>query len=276
MEEKPIDKESDSCEGRGLSSKDEESDSEMSEPGDDEANRSAECKESPKSIAYIGECLRFEIVDLFYAQKGGLDELGIRLRSDNLSVLYEVLYKLNIELIQSDRFPHALLLGSAKQVYVAELLRLITSFIIKKFALIRKHLVRVAELSFQLPKKGGSDFAIFKKVKSKKYILAVVSCKSACPDVAVEEAVDCAKAAYMINGDGKTVYAFATNCIAFRLLSYNPADQSAAKEGGFKMSKQFDYLFVGMHEERNRERWLKDNTEIVRVIYSILCDKLAL
>ena len=245
-------------------------------------NRSAESKKSfsAMSVDYVGECLGFDIVSLFNAQKERLDELDIRLRSDDLSELFNKLYNKNLERVQY-RFPHSIVSETRKRYYVDDLFVDISIFITKKFGLDFERIHQETKLKLLLPlgevvQEVEPDICIFEKTDSgKKYFLSVVECKT-CLDDAVKQGLGYGKTAYLSNNDGKTFYVFATNSASFRVLSYNPTDKSAAKQRGFKMSKQFDYLFYGMHEERNREKWFKECTEIIRVIYAILSDKLGL
>lgn len=250
----------------------------------DLTNRSSDSKKSfaDMPIEYVSDCMSFDIMDLFDEQKESLSEMGVTLRSDDLSSLFESLYEFNTEKIKISGFPYLLVLESDKRIFVDLLLQKITSFISQKFNVNRKRLIQATKLKLSLPlgqvvKQVEPDFTIFEKVRcSKKHFLAVVECKDTCIDEAVKQGVGYAKAAFIANGDNQTVYGLATNTTSFRLISYNPADESAAEEGGFKLSKQFEYLFFKMEEESRKQHWLDNNTEIVKVIYSILCEKLGL
>lgn len=234
---------------------------------------------SMMTIDEASRCFEFDIMDLFDEQKENLSEMGVMLRPDDLDELNRALYKLNIGRIVSCGFPHALVLELDKRTYVDYLLHQIMFFIKTKFKIRRSRLECACEL--KLPLQLGDqlkpiqlDFTMFESVKCIKKYFLVVECKGTCCDKAVIPLIGQLKSVFRLNNDGKTVYGLATNVTTFRLLSYNPADESAAETKGFKLSKTFIYLSFGM--QKARDQWLESCTEIVQVIYSILCDKLAL
>lgn len=122
-------------------------------------------------------------------------------------------------------------------MYVDCLLQQIIVFILTKFNLDRERLNRAAKLKLnlqldeQLVKEVETDFTIFEDCVSN-YFLAVVECKGTCADEA-----DCGLCEGRVPLERRRCYGLATNSTTFRILSYNPADESSKNAGGFKLSE---------------------------------------
>lgn len=75
-------------------------------------------------------------------------------------------------------------------------------------------------------------------------------------------------AAYKANDDRKPVYALCTTAMHYNLISYDPVHR-------YRLHQPIRLMFGSMFESAaGHDKWIKENTLVIDILFSILCEKL--
>lgn len=181
---------------------------------------------------------------------------------------------------QSERFPDGLQREVLKSGFVRALINAIQRYIRDTFQIDPSRFGRRDRvfIDFELddeeeqPKDEQikADFVIMQD-RPKKYYLTVVVKKENC-DYAIKQSLACMCAAVRVNGDEENedrepFYGFGSTGTHFNVIRLD-------SDGRYRLHKPLELMYGRMFNEGEKAKWTEECNTIIRVIYSIPCEKL--
>lgn len=198
----------------------------------------------------------------------------VNLRTEDLTRLYDKVYEsLQGELKKQGSFPDDLHLEGVKFGYVRALIDAIRDYICEDFELDDSRLRRQEQERFQIRLQGKrrnvkADFVIFQDDPKKLYCAVVEVEKENCA-YGIKQGLAYLRAAADANADNEKLYGFCTTATHFNVILFEP-------NVGYRLHEPLRLMYGRMFNPGEKARWIEDCHLIIKVMYSILCEKLRL
>lgn len=244
----------------------------------DDEQMSSTSKELNESLSkeFVGDIVGFNIGKLYKKATVFPGDL-IDLNNNDLSQLNEEIFCEMRSMIEETEFPGESASDSMKQQFVLSMIRKVIQFV-KRVHRLEGHELKWSAEEFDF------EFCMTEKdvIPDLPYIVlnglangqttpktycAMVECRKDRLTDGVKQALTYLREIYVLNADHKTVYVFLGDPVEFQFLSYN-------ESSGFKLCKNINFLFPEMLEQKSH--WIEKYTSIVKIVYSVLCNRLNL
>lgn len=242
----------------------------------------AVCDMSP---TFVGKMLGLNIRKLLRREKRHFTGLFTP-RSDDLTSLYEEVYKLLLYDIGSSEYPDDLAPEPQRSTFVGCLLKAVVMHIKREFKLQTDQLGYYTKQNIEFEFAGRlrtmqPDFVIrgYRKGQDPdddQLFFTVAECKTGNCGLAVKQALVYMKAAYSANGSRGRVYGLASTGVFCKLLKYEPKSDSSDPAADFEIVESVRFLFAEMIDDKYKADWMANCTKIIQVLYCILYNELAL
>ena len=219
----------------------------------------------------VERALNVDIHDLLRNEERDINEL-VDIRGEDLNGLFEKVYEsLKREFDHQQCFPDDLQMEGVKIGYVRALIDAVRDYICDTFKIDNSRLSRREQVYFDFeldgePEKIKADFVIMQE-KPKKFYLAIVEVKKENCSYAIKQGLAYLYAVARENRDKVKFYALGSTGTHFNVIRLDP-------DGSYRLHKPIELMYGRMFDEGEKARWLNECTMIIRVIYSILCEKL--
>lgn len=244
------------------------------------SNKSQSGSGSAKSLSLsamntelVGYYLGLDIKKLLLREKHRASDL-ISVSQDNLDELFKKVYDSLSLLVEFGKFPHDLVNETPKANFVEMILLLVLKYVRTKFDLSEKQLFLQDEKTFHLKLNGAkkrvrADFV----VRGEKCYLAVIECKKANCGWGIKQCPVYMLCLYHLNDDGKPIYGICSNGTHFNLLKYEPNEKPDLIDH-FMLLESSRFVFAEMHKPEFEQDWKDNYTDFIRIVYSIVVEKL--
>ena len=236
----------------------------------------------PSSI--VDEEFNVNIKKIIRSSKPFPDEF-LPLRNENLDMLFESVYSSLEEEVGLGEFPSKDVNEATQAGFVQIVLDKTILFMRSQFNLTDDQIKQIKRFKHEhftlyLPgevKDAYADFSVgqleddlddLDDEKKKKVFLVVAEVKKGTSRSAVKQCVVYLKTISETN-KAQTVYGICANGREFRFLSLNSS-------GNFQLLHPIPFMYETMFDSGQKTKWLKNCTSPIRILFSILCDKLSI
>lgn len=223
-----------------------------------------------------------DIERLLYEEKHEADSV-VTLRNDDLTELFECVYNVLCMKMDNTKPPHVYDLEPQHCDYVKAVIEPIVSYLKRNFLKIKDEQLSLntKQPAFEVKlgrhlKEVTPDFLVEGVKEDKKlYYFSIVEVKRFSCQLGVKQLVIHMKeCVYRNNQDKKPIYGFCMTGSHFNVVKYDPQDPEKITNGDFKIFETNRFLFAEMRTKK--KDWLDKCTLLVRIMYSILFEKLNL
>ena len=255
------------------SSRKSRSDSGSSRPSlfDSDSEESLSLSEMKTEV--VGRYLGLDINQLLFREKHNVGDL-ISVTQNNLDDLIKKVYNAIRPFVQFGRFPHDLVKKTFEFSYMEIIISLVLDHVQTKLGLdkdglfLERNQRYFVKLNEEL-KKVRTDFV----VRGEKRYLVVVECLGASCSSGIKRCLVHMMCLYNLNNDQKAVYGICYNGTHFNLLKYEPNEKPELIDH-FTLLESSRFLFAEMYKSEFEKDWTDNYTSLIRILYSILLEKL--